>query len=63
MGTWSLKWGAGHESNVPGAYVGSLAHIHMTVTAEGHDDVVITHFVQKGATEATLEFVLLTAGR
>jgi polyisoprenoid-binding protein YceI len=51
------------ESNVPGAYGGGVAHIHMAVSAEGHGDVVITHFVQEGATEATLDFVLPAAGR
>jgi polyisoprenoid-binding protein YceI/protocatechuate 3,4-dioxygenase beta subunit len=61
-----LTEGAGafrFESNVPGAYGGGVAHIHMAVSAEWHDDVVITHLVEEGATEATLEFVLPTAGR
>jgi polyisoprenoid-binding protein YceI len=51
------------ESNVPGAYGGGVSHIHIAVSAEGHADVVSTHFVEEGATEATLEFVLPTTGR
>jgi polyisoprenoid-binding protein YceI len=51
------------ESNVPGAYGGGVPHVHMAVSAEGHADVVITHMVQEGATEAMLEFVLPAAGR
>ncbi len=45
-------------SNRPTDYVGRLPHIHIMVTAPGHEQLITQHYPQAGATESTFNLVL-----
>lgn len=50
------------ESNPPPAYGGRPPHIHVRVSAPGHETLVTQHYPQAGQTEATFDLVLKPAG-
>lgn len=47
------------ESNFPLAYSGRPSHIHLRVTAEGHQTLITQFYPQEGETEATFDIVLV----
>ncbi len=47
------------ESNYPLAYSGRPSHIHLRVTAEGHQTLITQFYPQEGVTEATFDIVLI----
>ncbi len=46
------------ESNRPTDYVGRLPHIHMMVSAEGHEQLITQHYPQPDESEAKFNLVL-----
>lgn len=46
------------ESNRPTDYVGRLPHIHMMVTADGHEQLITQHYPQAGESAAEFNLVL-----
>ncbi len=46
------------ESNKPMDYVGRLPHIHMRITAKGHEELITQHYPQKDAVRAEFDIVL-----
>lgn len=46
------------ESNRPTDYVGRLPHIHMMVTAEGHEQLITQHYPKANEAEAEFNMVL-----
>ncbi len=53
------------ESNRPGDYVGRLPHIHIRVTAQGHETLITQHYPEKGKATASFDMILaesVTAG-
>lgn len=46
------------ESNRPTDYVGRLPHIHMRITAQGHEELITQHYPQEGEERIDLEIVL-----
>ena len=49
------------ESNFPGPYENRPPHIHIRVTAPGHQELVTQHYPEAGQTEATFDLVLQPA--
>ena len=49
------------ESNFPGLYENRPPHIHVRVTAPGHQQLVTQHYPEAGQTEATFDLVLVPA--
>ena len=49
------------ESNFPGLYENRPPHIHVRVTAPGHQELVTQHYPEAGQTEATFDLVLVPA--
>jgi len=47
------------ESNRPSDYVGRLPHIHMMVTAAGHEQLITQHYPKAGEHEAVFDLVLV----
>ena len=47
------------ESNFPGLYENRPPHIHVRVTAPGHQELVTQHYPEAGQTEATFDLVLV----
>lgn len=47
------------ESHVPVPYAGRPPHIHVRVTAPGHQTLVTQHYPQRGQTAATFDLVLV----
>jgi protocatechuate 3,4-dioxygenase beta subunit len=47
------------ESDFPPPYVGRPPHIHIRVTADGHNTLVTQHYPVGRRTEATMDFVLI----
>ena len=47
------------ESNVPEPYFGRPPHIHIRVSAEGHETLVTQHYPERGMTLATFDLVLV----
>jgi len=46
------------ESNRPTDYVGRLPHIHIMITAEGHEQLITQHYPKKEQKEAEFNLVL-----
>lgn len=46
------------ECNRPTDYVGRLPHIHIRVTAEGHQELITQHYPEKGKSGAKFDLVL-----
>ena len=46
------------ESNFPGQYESRPPHIHVRVTAPGHQELVTQHYPEANQTEATFDLVL-----
>lgn len=46
------------ESNRPTDYVGRLPHIHMMITAEGHEELITQHYPKADEAEAEFNLVL-----
>lgn len=46
------------ESNLPIGYAGRLPHIHMMVTAKGHEQLTTQHYPQEGRSKAAFNLVL-----
>ena len=46
------------QSNRPSDYVGRLPHIHMMVTAEGHEQLITQHYPKEGEAAAVFNLVL-----
>ena len=49
------------ESNFPGLYENRPPHIHVRVTAPGHQELVTQHYPEAGQTEANFDLVLQPA--
>jgi protocatechuate 3,4-dioxygenase beta subunit len=47
------------ESNMPKPYFGRPPHIHIRVSAEGHETLVTQHYPEKGKTQASFDLVLV----
>ena len=45
-------------SHVPGPYAGRPPHLHLRVSAAGHETLVTQHYPQRGRREATFDLVL-----
>ncbi|MBU0482624.1 MAG: intradiol ring-cleavage dioxygenase [Proteobacteria bacterium] len=45
-------------SNRPTDYVGRLPHIHIKITAEGHEELITQHYPKEGENKATFDIVL-----
>lgn len=46
------------ESNRPTDYVGRLPHIHMRITAQGHEELITQHYPKDGDTSFVFDIVL-----
>lgn len=46
------------ESNRPTDYVGRLPHIHIRITAPGHEELITQHYPKDGDVGATFDIVL-----
>ena len=46
------------ESNRPTDYVGRLPHIHMRITAQGHEELITQHYPKDGDVRADFDIVL-----
>ena len=46
------------ESNRPTDYVGRLPHIHVRITAKGHEELITQYYPKEGADRATWDIVL-----
>lgn len=46
------------KSNHPTDYVGRLPHIHMMVTADGHEQLITQHYPKEGESKAEFKLVL-----
>lgn len=46
------------ESNRPTNYVGRLPHIHMRITAQGHEELITQHYPKEGDVRVGLDIVL-----
>jgi protocatechuate 3,4-dioxygenase beta subunit len=46
------------ESNRPTDYVGRLPHIHLLVTAEGHQQLITQHYPRQGQVSGDFDLVL-----
>ena len=46
------------ESNRPVDYVGRLPHIHMKITAKGHEELITQHYPKEGEKKAVFDIVL-----
>lgn len=46
------------ESNRPTDYVGRLPHIHLMVTADGHQQLITQHYPRQGQVVGTFDLVL-----
>ena len=46
------------ESNRPVVYVGRLPHIHMKITARGHEELITQHYPEKGESKAVFDIIL-----
>lgn len=46
------------EANRPTDYVGRLPHIHLMVTAEGHEQLITQHYPKPGVSAAEFNLVL-----
>ncbi len=51
------------ESNRPTEYVGRLPHIHMRITAQGHEELITQHYPKEGASGAEFDIVLPPASK
>ena len=47
------------ESNLPKPYFGRPPHIHIRVSAEGHETLVTQHYPEEGKTRAPFDLVLV----
>jgi len=54
-GAWTF------QSNPPPAYSNRPPHIHVRVSAPGHNVLVTQHYPAKGSTQGTMDLVLLPA--
>jgi catechol 1,2-dioxygenase len=46
------------ESNYPPSYSGRPPHIHIKVSAEGHETLVTQHYPERGSAQGTMDLVL-----
>lgn len=46
------------QSNRPSDYIGRLPHIHMMVTADGHEQLITQHYPKESETKAEFNLVL-----
>ena len=46
------------ESNRPTDYIGRLPHIHMRITAPGHEELITQHYPKEGDVRAEFDIVL-----
>lgn len=49
------------ESNFPGLYENRPPHIHIRITAPGHEEPVTQHYPESGQTGANFDLVLTPA--
>jgi len=47
------------ESNMPKPYFGRPPHIHIRVSAEGHNTLISQHYPEEGKTQASFDLVLV----
>ncbi|MBU1641347.1 MAG: intradiol ring-cleavage dioxygenase [Proteobacteria bacterium] len=46
------------ESNRPTDYVGRLPHLHLKITANGHQELITQHYPKEGENKAVFDIVL-----